>query len=404
MSRILKYTIALMAPFCLLAACSQHEIPQSPAKPGSASESLIVWDVAEVNAPGTESRSLVGPAVDENGDPYPDADWITLEEACTPTDAGGGGKAIGIWADYSYTDTDGMETTIKNVFEGTQLIYAHKENGNPHSDWNYTGSDLYWFIGGRYKFRAYFPQELESQVVASTNASTFVIEYPTHEFQEDLLVAYNRVDTNNPQVDLNDPVTLKFKHGLAALRFFIKANYTNTDYVTSCYLQNADSRDFATSGMLAYGSTNNEEQMTWITGYNPPVTEKIYYWSNSGVRFSTEQDASQASPAMAYTAAGTTSGDIFTQNDGWILILPQKSSGKLQFCFTTRSGNNAVYAVTIPQVTEQSQTADGQMVQSTEYQPGKRYTYTISITESNVELTLTVADWNERESSYDIVF
>ena len=107
---------------------------------------------------------------------------------------------------------------------------------------------------------------------------------------------------------------------------------------------------------------------------------------------------------MAYTGSGTIEGDLFTQNDGWVLVPPQKSSGTLSFCFTTRNGEDAVYKVTIPKVTERVDNGDGTYTESMEYLPGKRYTYTIAITETKLELTISAADWNERESSFGIVF
>lgn len=386
----------------VMSGCAKPDLPSVPALPPSGT-TPISWDVVGVGVPGAGSRSLVGPEFDEDGNPYVDPGWVTIEHACTPTANGGDGEAIGIWADYTYTDADGQQATMKNIFQDTRLIYAYKTDGNPYSLWNYEGSDLYWSIGGVYKFRAYFPQRLADNVVSSTNATTFVIEYPTHYVQEDLLLAYNSVDTSNPQTNLNDPVPLQFSHGLAALRFFVKAKYDNEDELTSCYLQNADTRDFATSGMLAYGSETDVESISWIMGYNPPVTERIYYWRNSGVRFSTDS-AGNSTAAMAYSQAGTAEGDLFTQNDGWVLIPPQKSSGALQFCFTTSNGEDAVYKVTIPKVTERRDNGDGTFTESEEYLPGKRYTYTIAITETKLELTLSVADWNERESSFGIVF
>ena len=87
-----------------------------------------------------------------------------------------------------------------------------------------------------------------------------------------------------------------------------------------------------------------------------------------------------------------------------MLILPQASPGSLKFCFTTQSGGDAVFTVTIPQVTERIDNGDGTFTESTEYLPGKRYTYTVSISKTDLELTLTVADWNERESSHSIIF
>ena len=396
MFHLLKYTF----PVWLLAAwgCNKSSVGNPPAPtPGT---TPITWDVVDVGTPGAESRSLIGPDKDSEGNPYVDPDWVTIEHACTSVASGGEGKAIGIWADYTYMDTDGMETTIKDLFQGTRLIY---DTGAGANTWNYEGGDLYWLMGGKYKFRAYFPQKLNEYVVSSTNATTFVIQYPTHQVQEDLLLAYNTTDTNDPQTNLNDPVELRLKHGLAALRFRIKANFANSDELTSCYLQNSDTRDFATSGMLAYGSETDEESISWVMGYNPPVTERIYYWSNDGIPFATDETGN-ATAAMAYSETGTTAGEMFTQNNGWLLILPQPSSGNLRFCFTTEQGDKAIYTVTIPKVTERTDNGDGTFTESTEYLPGKRYTYTITISRTDVELTLSVADWNERDSSHSIIF
>lgn len=398
MIRTFKYLIPILS----VAAWSCSNPDTGGASMPEAGTVPISWKVESVDSPS--SRSLVGPEFDDEGNPYTDRDWITLEQACAPTGNGGEGQAIGIWADYTYTDSQGNEKTNRNIFAGTRLIYAEKANGNPWSDWNYEGNDLYWFKGGQYKFRAYYPEQIGDNVISSATASTFVIEYPTHDMQEDLLLAYNYVNTTDPQVDLNQPVALRFSHGLAAVRFLVKATYSNTDYLTSCWLQNADSRDFATSGILAYGSETDEESISWINGYNPPVTERIYYWKNSGVEFSTDPTAGTSTTAMAYTRTGTSEGELFAQNNGWVLILPQQSSGNLQFCFTTQSGEEGVYRVSIPKVTERIKASDGSVVESTEYLPGKRYTYTISITETNLILDLTVADWNERESSHSIVF
>lgn len=399
MIRACKYLLPALAITAWSCSSPERVTPPAPV----AGDLPITWDVTGVEIPGARSRSLIGPEFDSEGNPYTDRDWTTLEQACTPKANGGDGEAIGIWADYSYRDGEGREVLMKNLFEGTRLIYAWKTDGNTHSNWNYEGDDHYWYHGGKYKFRAYYPQHLIENVVSSTSATTFVIEYPTHEMQEDLLLAYNFIDTTDPQVDLSQPVALSFRHGLAAVRFIIKAGYPNSDQLTSCYLQNAGTRDFASSGMLAYGSETDDEGISWIQGYNPPVTERIYYWSNSGVEFTTD-NTGKATPAMAYTAAGTTTGNLYTQNNGWVLILPQTSSGNLQFCFTTQSGQEAIYRVTIPEVTERTQTDNGTVVESREYLPGKRYTYTITISETNLELGLTVADWNERESSHGIVF
>lgn len=387
MIRMMKYAPLLM----LFAAgsCGKQHTTEIPRVPESGTVP-IVWSV-DMEKNGVASRSLIGSQADA-GD-------IPITQACTPTADGGEGEAIGIWADYTYTDADGMQATVKNLFAGTRLIYADKAGGNPYDSWNYAGTDLYWFVGGKYKFRGYFPQKLEDQVLTTSDATTFAMTYSTSDYQEDLLVAYNEVGTTDPSVDLSQPVTLNFKHALAAVRFRVEASYDNTDYLTSCYLQNADTKDFASIGILVYGTETAADDFFWSMSYNPPATERIYYWSNSGVEFSTETQTSTVRPALAYTQTGTTSGEQFTRNDGWLLILPQASSGNLQFCFTTRNAEEGIYRVNIPKGTEYD---DSGAVISEEYQPGKRYTYTIRITEADVELTITAADWNVRDSSYDI--
>ena len=387
MIRMMKYAPLLM----LFAAgsCGKQHTTEIPRVPESGTVP-IVWSV-DMEKNGVASRSLIGSQADA-GD-------IPITQACTPTAVGGEGEAIGIWADYTYTDADGMQATVKNLFAGTRLIYADKAGGNPYDSWNYAGTDLYWFVGGKYKFRGYFPQKLEDQVLTTSDATTFAMTYSTSDYQEDLLVAYNEVDTTVPSVDLSQPVTLNFKHALAAVRFRVEASYDNTDYLTSCYLQNADTKDFASIGILVYGTETVSDDFFWSMGYNPPATERIYYWSNSGVEFSTDTQTGTVTPALAYTQTGTTDGGLFTENDGWLLILPQASSGNLQFCFTTRNAEEGIYRVNIPKGTEYD---DSGAVISEEYQPGKRYTYTIRITEADVELTITAADWNMRDSSYDI--
>ena len=43
-------------------------------------------------------------------------------------------------------------------------------------------------------------------------------------------------------------------------------------------------------------------------------------------------------------------------------------------------------------------------IPAVELLPGNRYTYLVKISSTQIELTLTIADWNERDSSYEIDF
>ena len=95
--------------------------------------------------------------------------------------------------------------------------------------------------------------------------------------------------------------------------------------------------------------------------------------------------------ATAYnSSAAEGSGQVYTGNNGWLLVIPQVIGPEtVQLCFKTRTGGDVVYRATIP---------------ATELQPGKRYTYLVKISSTQIELKLAIADWNERDSSYEIDF
>ena len=362
----------------------------------------ISWKVESVDSPS--SRSLVGPEFDDEGNPTPIATGSPSNRPAPRPGNGGEGQANGIWADYTYTDSRATRrpTAISLRAPGSSMpkrpTGTHGATGTTKETTS-TGSRA-----ANTSSAPYYPEQIGDNVISSATASTFVIEYPTHDKQEDLLLAYNYVNTTDPQVDLNQPVALRFSHGLAAVR-----SSSRPPIRTPTTLLRAGFRTpvRATSPPPESSPTDRiptRRASPGSTATIPPVTERIYYWKNSGVEFSTDPTAGTSTPAMAYTRTGTSEGELFAQNNGWVLILPQQSSGNLQFCFTTQSGEEGVYRVSIPKVTERIKASDGSVVESTDYLPGKRYTYTISITETNLILDLTVADWNERESSHSIVF
>ena len=117
--------------------------------------------------------------------------------------------------------------------------------------------------------------------------------------------------------------------------------------------------------------------------------------------------------AVAYdcTKDTTAEGELFTQNGGWLLILPQESSGNLQLCFQTEhGGKSTVFRVDIPKNTT-TQLYDNGVPRVDEagnpvygWRAGKRYSYTVRIQRSDLQVLLAVADWNMRYSSTQIEF
>ena len=315
-----------------------------------------------------------------------------FEYACSPT---GGNESIGIWGDYEVLINGVLQTSI-GFFQATELQYygLSAEEGDP-TGWDYSGEDRFWTWGGRYKFRAYFPQK-GVDVVSSSNASTFVFEWNSMLQQQDLMVAYNYIDTQ--RWDLKDPVPLDFNHALSALKFNFQfeEGYVADDKLTGFWLENTEEDDFASIGIMAYGATtesDDPETMTWEKAYSNEPGMEIYKWTYpAGIPFYRTSDNTSAT-ATAYTA-GAEDGSEYITNDGWLLVIPQKPSGKVNICFTTEKSGTTVYRAKMPAQTETDNV----------FRPGYKYNYTVTIGSTDLTLDLSIAEWNRLESSHDIKF
>lgn len=339
--------------------------------------SCIKWRVDGVNQHDT--RSLI-------------EDQSTLEYACSPS---GGKESIGLWGDYDAV-VNGVTQTTVGFFKATELVYYGM---GPFEDsptgWDYNGEDRYWTWGGNYRFRAYFPQK-GVNVVSSSNATTFVFEWNSMLKQLDLMVAYREINTRI--WDLDKPVPLTFNHALSALKFNFQFTdgYVAEDKLTGLWLENTAEDDFASIGIMAYGATeetDDPEAMTWTKAYANEPGSEIYKWTYAeGIPFFRTAD-NVSTMATAYTT-GFNDGGEYIDNDGWLLIIPQESSGNVNLCFTTEKSGSHVYRTTLPANTGTDNT----------FKPGYKYDYTVTIGETDLRLDLSIAEWNRLESSYDIKF
>jgi hypothetical protein len=262
-----------------------------------------------------------------------------------------------------------------------------------------------------------------------------MINYRTALLQEDLLVAYQCINTM--QWNLSDAVPVRLHHALAGIRFKfqMEEDLEEKDYLTSCWLENIESRDFCSVGLLAYGTYEgdkyNPNWMDWRESYNPPMTEQMFYWEpQTEMPFGYISTTNQNQAATAYTGSSK-KGEIYTRNNGYILIIPQNSEGTVQLCFTTEEGGETIYKIPIPRKTGTSLATqrsnnkyyDKNDNEVTEYQdngyiirgsaidaegtdfvPGYLYTYTITVTKTQLGITMSVKPWNELKSSFDISF
>lgn len=340
----------------------------------------ITWNV--VTGGMQKTRALI-----ENDD--------LLKTACST-----GGKSIGIWSAY---ELDGIVTknVLGNESGDVSLTYQIDTEWENYQWWTYGETAANWEMGAKYTFNAYFPKNVVNEI-STSDISTFVLEYNTERYQEDLMTAYSFVDTNDPNFKKSTPVSLNMLHTLSALKFqfsFINddgTTYNDSDALMEFWVENTmyDS-GFATTGILAFGTKDEDgvldgEHIHWYSeDYPDPSTQsverKIYAWKDvNGVDF--RSTASSRTIATAYSTDND-GKQKYAGNNGWILVIPQDYDGSSQICFKLQSTGELVHRITLP---------------ATKYLEGKRYTYDIRFGQSNVNIKLSIADWNELKSTHDI--
>lgn len=315
-----------------LAICSCDKHNDTPVK--EAEQKRISWSIQGLPKGFTKAKGLI-----EN------SDGLTL--ACTPTNETyngeyGLGKSIGFWVDYTTYEGE----RIVDFFDSANTNLIHSPKVGSPSMWNYAGDDKYWTMGGTYHVRTFFPQTMSSEIIASTIAPCFVLSYNTHLFQEDLLVAYNRVNTVDPvshkpsvalasgngnvpiesqittnedgeygydqEFHLDEPIPLFFQHGLSAIRVRFCYEYDDdvvneSDELMSCYMTNALGSGLHTVGLLVFGDDQNEviendtrealeerwKTFNWISYLTTNEFAQFYEWGvannsapGSGIPFS----------------------------------------------------------------------------------------------------------------------
>lgn len=352
----------------VLGSCSKTVIQTSgDVATGKGPDNLIGWNVSaddRLDAVGLRTRALVN-------------DYISLRDACTRSEYQEAEK-IGLLGKYT------LNGVSKVVFDDVDLWWWEKDGGNPYYDylgnnncWNYAGENVYWTYDATYHFKAYFPKS-KVELQPGSGADKILAVYDTQVSQYDLMVAQRTLDSQS-----ENPINLFMQHALAALKFdFQFVDDHVSDNLLMCWMENHDENGFYTSCTLNYA-----EDIVWPHSTATPVGTPFYYWEPAA-----PVQITGKAPVDAYSAsAAVGKGREFTGNDGWILIIPQSSAveGGLKLCFRTSTGGNVVYSVDLP---------------GYDYKPGYRYNYHIKISSTEIKVGLTVAQWNERKSSYEIDF
>ena len=351
----------------LLSSCTKSYLDHVDNSSGESLHNVIGWNIYtedHTDKFGPETRALVD-------------DYSSLKNACTQTEYREAEK-IGLLGKFTLVGSSSI------VFDNVDLWWWLKEDGNPYIDqegdnscWNYPGTNVYWTDNAEYTFKAYYPKS-KVQLQPGSNADKLLAVYDTETSQYDFMLANKKLGAYE-----ENPITLTMQHALAALKFdFQFVDDDVTDELLACWLENHDDDGFYTSSTLNYSNG-----IVWPKSTATSVGTAVYYWEPYVPLVITGD-----SPAEAYsTAAATGRGQIYTENSGWLLVIPQSSdvAGCLKLCFRTSTGGNTIYRVDLP---------------AYEFLAGNRYTYHIKMTSTNIEVGLTIASWNERKSSYEIDF
>ena len=305
----------------------------------------------------------------------------TAQSALVSTKAGAGentvlsttekmrSKPFGIYG--LYAQDPGSETGT-NVFLSTDAVSVSHQTGS----WEYDNLK-YWSINQFYRFRAYHPYSGSAfNVLNSSSVDLISIDYKVASGNEDLMFAFWKGQAN--EAVISHRVPMSFTHALAGLSFSI--GFKNSPDVDDSRKDNITS--FAVSGIIPNGTVlythpdgdYDAAKMIWIAE-NYDASTKYYQWTGS---------------KPFYKLGAHTATPIFDGQDHVVMAIPQSSSGAkgpTKVFFTTSEGGEAVNEITLPPV---------------QWEPGVIYNYTFIISQSKIDVEITIKDWEPVEINEDI--
>lgn len=265
-------------------------------------------------------------------------------------------KPFGIFGYMSWSGT-GFKTPVFGNSGVTEVSYVGTK-------WTYSPKQK-WNRSQHYRFRAFWPYS--AKTVSGSDANSLTIDYSCVTDSYDLLVAYA---SRWPVTEGVGRVEMKFRHALSAVRFLLKFSEESTvdsDNLTKFWLSGLHP-----TGTLLFGSNDDDSEnaqnsISWIsnTFYQD---EPMYEWT--GCRSFTK----------------TSAADVY---GGVIFCIPQTLSsvlGATSVHFYTENGGKALHTAELPE---------------SEIEPGKVYTYTLSINKSELDVDVDVADWTETTGYVD---
>lgn len=269
-----------------------------------------------------------------------------------------------------YSDVAGDENCT-NVF----LSSAAQEVSWNTDKWTYDPLQ-YWNLNKFYRFRAYHPYSGSAfSINAMSDVDDIFIEYAINAGKEDLLVGFQAVESTASNI--KNKVKFAFKHALCALEF--KIAFKNDKFIEDSYTDNLTS--FHLSGLIPTGTlqythedgNNLSEVIKWHATYFDDG--EYYEWKGSKL-------------FPKYNGSNATK--VFDGN-GLVFCIPQTCSPadtkQTIVYFKTEKAGDAVHSAPLPKM---------------QWEPGKIYSYTLLINKSDLEISVTIKDWDEIQANEDL--
>ena len=271
-----------------------------------------------------------------------------------------------------YSDVSGDENCT-NVF----LTSAAKQVSFSWNTDKWTYDPLqYWKLNKFYRFRAYHPYSGSAfSINAMSDVDDIFIEYAINAGKEDLLVGFQTVESTASNI--KNKVKFAFKHALCALEF--KIAFKNDEFIEDSYTDNLTS--FHLSGLVPTGTlqythedgNNLSEVIKWHATYFDDG--EYYEWTGSKL-------------FPKYNGSNATT--VF-DDKGLVFCIPQTCSPadtkQTTVNFKTEKAGNAVHSAPLPKM---------------QWEPGKIYSYTLLINKSDLEISVTIKDWDEIQANEDL--
>ena len=269
-----------------------------------------------------------------------------------------------------YTEAAGEENG-SNVF----LSSAAQQVSWNTDKWTYNPLQ-YWKLNKFYRFRAYHPYSGSAfSINAMSDVDDIFIEYAINAGKEDLLVGFQTVESTASNI--KNKVKFAFKHALCALEF--KIAFKNDPFIADSYTDTLTS--FHVSGLIPTGTLQYTHEdgnyLSDVIKWHASYFDDGEYYEWTGSKLFPKYNGSNAITVF--------------DGSGLVFCIPQTCSPsetkQTTVNFKTEKARDAVHSAPLPKM---------------QWEAGKVYTYTLLINKSDLEISVTIKDWDKIQANEDL--